>query len=168
MNYDSYIKNIVNLINSKRTKATGYLISGGTIKERKSLTKDIVEHLYNNKEVHIEHIDMIKLLTDEIRIDELKRKITALKKQAKVNGNVLLVLESFDAIGKDQRMGAVLKLIGCQSAGINLLISAEDPIVHLVGLSEFLIRLAPLENTLTDVYRLNNQKVLFSLQVQDT
>jgi len=162
MNYDSYIRNIVNLVNSKRAKATGYLISGGSMNDRRSLTWDLIENIAVNDAAEVAHVDLHTIHTDDLRIDAIKRKITNLKKSGK-SENRFLILESFESISDEQRMDAVLKLIGCQNSGINLVVSASEPIVHLVGLSEFMIRLLPSEKVLTDVYRLNTQKVLFSL-----
>lgn len=74
----------------------------------------------------------------------------------------MLVIESFDRM--DQRkMEAVKLMIACQHLGIDFVVSASSPMVHLVGLTEYMIRMHPSEGIYSECYRYSSQKVLFSV-----
>lgn len=62
-----------------------------------------------------------------------------------------------------QKMDAVKQLISCQAIGINLLVSANVPLVHLVGLTEYMITIDSTAKVLSKFYRYNTQQVIYSL-----
>uniref|UniRef100_UPI003F497AC7 hypothetical protein n=1 Tax=Bacillus multifaciens TaxID=3068506 RepID=UPI003F497AC7 len=157
---ERYIKTIANVVKTKRKNTIGYLVVG----EKNLCTeiqKDIICALDEQGIISC-HLDFYSYDHEDKCIAALK----AAKKELSANKDskqlLILVIESFDRI--DTRiMDAVNLLIGCRAVGIHLLVSANTPMVHLVGLTEYLITMNPSEEILSKFYRYSNQKVLCTL-----
>lgn len=92
----------------------------------------------------------------------MKKAKKEIKKHQQSGKQLFLVIGAFDRL--DTRiMDAVKLLIGCQAVGIEILVSANRPMVHIVGLTEYLIRMNPSEGVYSECYRYSTQKVLFSV-----
>ena len=164
--FKRYIKEITHLIEEKRVKPTGFLVSGGREFQRSLLVHAIMLGLKESDEMTIAPLDLTHFETDDLRVAAIKREQRVLKKSSNKSESKLLVIESLDQL-VDHRMVGIRLLISCQSMGIHLLVSPKEPIVHLVGLSDFMIRVLSSEKVFSDVYRLSTQKVLFRLTEEE-
>ncbi|PGZ25364.1 hypothetical protein COE50_27590 [Bacillus anthracis] len=149
-NYERYIKQVVNIMNKKVKNPRGYFVVGkrqpcGEIINQfiKELEKqDIITHYINLDQCQDENACMTEL---KIAKKEIKR--------YQQSGNQLfLVIETFDRLDTCV-MDAVKLLIGCQAVGIEMLVSANRPMVHIVGLTEYLIRMNPSGSIYSECYR---------------
>ncbi len=150
------MKNINNLFNINRSKAIGFLLSGGDYDQRKDMITNLLER-FDTNHLMVARLDFNCISNEE----EIINKINESKKLLlKSDRKKLLVIESFNLVTK-RRLDVIKKLISCKNSGIDLLISSSESIVHLVGLSEYLIRLYPSDRTYSNLYRLSTQKVLY-------
>lgn len=158
-----YIQDVRNLIAQKRSKAIGFLMSGGTNEIRKELLNDILESLQDTNGVVVEHLDLEQFVFEDAKLEAIKRQQLKFKHFTEEQQTKVLILECIDTFSS-HTMEVVKLLISCQNLGINLLFSSKSSLVHLVGLSEFIIRVTPSKDIYSDVYRLNKQKTLFTLK----
>lgn len=115
------------------------------------------------QDVITHYINLDKCQDENDCMTELKIAKKQIKKHQQSRKQLFLVIEAFDRL--DTRiMDAVKLLIGCQAVGIEILVSANRPMVHIVGLTEYLIRMNPSESVYSECYRYSTQKILFSVR----
>ncbi|PEF45165.1 hypothetical protein CON22_17950 [Bacillus cereus] len=159
--YELYIKQIVDTMTLKGKNKMGYLVVGEK-QPNSAMLQDIIEGL-EKKGIMSYYVNLNDFDDEESCIATLKKAKERIKSQGHDGKIPMLIIESFDKV--DQRkMEAVTILIGCQDAGINFIVSANTPMVHLVGLTQYLIRMHPSKSTYSDCYRYSKQKVLFSVE----
>ncbi|MFF2884784.1 MULTISPECIES: hypothetical protein [Bacillus cereus group] len=157
---ERYVKKIAGVITTKRKYPTGYLVVGEydlSLEFQKEM-KDMLDH----EDIVSCHLDFNKYDSEADCLISLKRAKKQLGESRGSEKLLILVITAFDRLTK-KYMDAVQQLIGCNAIGINLFISANDPLVHLVGLTEYMITFDSTSKVLSEFYRYNTQQVICSL-----
>lgn len=157
---ERYVKKIAGVITTKRKYPTGYLVVG-EYDLSLEFQKEMVDTLDHNEVVSC-HLDFNKYDSEADCIVALKSAKKHLGKSRESEKMQILVITAFDRLTK-KYMDAVKQLIGCKDIGINLLISANIPLVHIVGLTEYMINFDSAAKVLSEFYRYNTQQVICSL-----
>ncbi|MBE7106154.1 hypothetical protein FT637_25035 [Bacillus cereus] len=159
-NYNNYINALVDVMRKPVRNARGYLVVGD-LKTCTSILQDIKIGL--EKEGIMTHYLNFNTCADEDNcIDILKKARKELKKH-KNEIKRILVMESFDRL--DQRvMDAVKILIGCQAVGIEIVVSAAHPMVHMVGLTRYMVKMNPSDEMYSELYRYDKEQTVFGLR----
>jgi len=142
-NYERYIKQVVNVMNKKVKNPRGYFVVG----ERQPCEEIINQFIWEleKQDIVTHHINLDKCEDETACITELKIAKKEMKRHHQSGKQLFLVIESFDRL--DTRiMDAVKLLIGCQALGIEILVSANRSMVHIVGLTQYMIRMHPSED----------------------
>ncbi|MEB9506443.1 hypothetical protein P4J13_21145 [Bacillus anthracis] len=157
---ERYVKKIAGVITTKRKYPTGYLVTGeyGLTLE---FQKEIIDVL-DPEEVMSCHLDFNVYDSESDCFTALKKAKKQLGESRESEKILILVITAFDRLSK-KYMDAVKQLIGCSAIGINLIISANVPLVHLVGLTEYMITFDSSARVLSEFYRYNTQQVIYSL-----
>ncbi|MGI2733871.1 hypothetical protein [Bacillus cytotoxicus] len=156
---ERYVKKIAGVITTKRKYPTGYLVVGeyNLSLEFQNEIIDVLDH----EEVMSCHLDFSKYNSEAECLVALKKAKKQLGESRDSGKILILVITAFDCLTK-KNMDAVKQLIGCKAIGINLFISANVPLVHLVGLTEYMITFDPTAKVLSEFYRYSTQQVIFS------
>lgn len=157
---ERYVKKITDVIKTKRKYPTGYLVVG-EYDFSLGIQKEIIDVL-DHEEVMSFHLDFNKYDSEEQCFTALKKMKKQLGEHRDSEKILILVITAFECLSK-KYMAAVQQLIGCKAIGINLLVSANVPLVHLVGLTEYMITFDPTSKVLSEFYRYNTQQVICSL-----
>lgn len=157
---ERYVKKIAGVITAKRKYPTGYLVVG-EYDLSLEFQKEMVDVLDHNEVVSC-HLDFNKYDSETDCIVALKRAKKQLGESRGSGKMLVLVITAFDRLTK-KYMDAVKQLIGCKDIGINLFISANIPLVHIVGLTEYMITFDSTAKVLSEFYRYNTQQVICSL-----
>ncbi|ARX70092.1 hypothetical protein [Bacillus thuringiensis] len=157
---ERYVKKIAGVITAKRKYPTGYFVVG-EYDLSLEFQKEMVGTLDHNEVVSC-HLDFNKYDSEADCIVALKRAKKHLGESRESEKLQILVITAFDRLTK-KYMDAVKQLIGCKDIGINLLISANIPLVHIVGLTEYMITFDSAAKVLSEFYRYNTQQVIYSL-----
>ncbi|MGH0488229.1 hypothetical protein ACQVPJ_28300 [Bacillus mycoides] len=161
---ERYIRQIANILTSKTKHTTGCLIEGeGDV--CLEFQKELINALQDNHAL-VFHIDFKDYISETDCIAALKRARKQLSSNRQDGKSLFLILTSFERVEK-KTMDAVKVLIGSRSLGINLLVSANKRIVHLVGLTEYLVTMNKSDKVFSELYRYSTQKVLASLKNED-
>lgn len=159
--YEQYIKQIVGTMLVKGKHKMGYLVVGEK-QPSSALLQDIRNEL-EMKNILSYYVNFNQFDDEESCIVELKKVKNQIQQQKQSEMKPMLVIESFNQL--DQRkMEAVTFLIDCQHGGIDFVVSADTPMVHLVGLTHYMIRMNPSESIYSEFYRYSTQKILFSVE----
>lgn len=157
---ERYVKRITDVIATKRKYPTGYLVVG-EYDLSLGIQKEIIDAL-DHEEVVSCHLDFNQYDNEDQCFVALKKAKKELGENRDSEKTLILVITAFDCLDK-KYMDAVKQLIGCKAIGINLLVSANVSLVHLVGLTEYMITFDPTSKVLSEFYRYNTQQVICSL-----
>ncbi|KMQ09131.1 MULTISPECIES: hypothetical protein [Bacillus cereus group] len=157
---ERYLKQITAVITTKRKYPTGYLVVG-EYRLSLEIQKDILDIL-DHSEVTSSHIDFNNYKDEDECLIVMKKAKKQLSEDRQSGKLLILVITNFDRFNA-KKMDAVKQLISCQAIGINLLVSANVPLVHLVGLTEYMITVDSTAKVLSKFYRYNTQQVIYSL-----
>ncbi|PEM43913.1 hypothetical protein [Bacillus wiedmannii] len=157
---ERYLKQIATVITTKRKYPTGYLVVG-EYRLSLEIQKDILDIL-DHSEVTSSHLDFNNYKDEDECLIVMKKAKKQLNEDRHSGKLLILVITNFDRFN-EKKMDAVKQLISCQAIGINLLISANIPLVHLVGLTEYMITVDSTAKVLSEFYRYNTQQIIYSL-----
>lgn len=156
--YNQYIKQIIETMLFKRKHKMGYLVVGEK-QPSANMLQDIMKKL-ERKKIASYHVNFNQFDDEEGCILALKKaKKEILKKRENMP---MLVIESFDRMDR-RKIEAIKLIIACQHLGINYVVSASSAMVHLVGLTEYMIRIHPSKNIYSECFHYAKKKVLFSV-----
>ncbi|PFM65439.1 hypothetical protein COJ48_06210 [Bacillus cereus] len=159
-NYNNYINALVDMMKKSVRNAKGYLVVGepGICT---SILHDI-KSVLEKEGIMVLYLNFNTCADEDQCIDILKKARKELKKHKDATKRIL-VMESFDRL--DQRvMDAVKILIGCQAVGIEIVVSAAHPMIHMVGLTRYMVKMNPSDEIYSELYRYDKEQTLFGVR----